>query len=217
MAAERQADEEVRAAANSALLAQQQQTREMHEAAALRLHAVTEEHAFAKATFDQADQADAALAALNVVQQKSELGMMKRRCEQAQDLLQQDQRAIDGTVAAHADDVAQMRASFQEQETRLASQQVSFQEQEAAFAVQAQAAKHAYQTEMSERAQHVEQDTVVRCLAMEHEVDRACQSEVESLRTVEAVLSAEHESESARLSEERTHLAEENPFSTSRN
>ena len=41
------------------------------------------------------------------------------------------------------------------------------------------------------------------------EVDRACQSEVESLRNVEAAFSAEHESESARLSEERSHLAEE--------
>ena len=109
-----------------------------------------------------------------------------------------------------------MRASFQEQETRLALQQASFQEQEAAFADQALAAKHAYQTEMSERAQHVEQDTVVRCLAMEHEVDRACQSEVESLRTVEAALSAEHESESARLSEERSHWRRNDPFSTSK-
>ena len=126
LAAERQADEEVRAAANSALLAQQQQTREMHEAAALRLHAVTEEHAFAKVAFDQADQADAALEALNVVQQKSELAVMKRRCEQAKDLLQQDQRAIDGKLAAHADDVAQMRASFQSRKQDLFCNKLPF-------------------------------------------------------------------------------------------
>ena len=60
MAAERLADEAVRASAHSALLAQQQQTREMHEAAALRLESVAEEQAFAKVAFDQADQVEVA-------------------------------------------------------------------------------------------------------------------------------------------------------------
>ena len=62
---------------------------------------------------------------------------------------------------------------------------------------------------MSDRVQHGE----VRCLAMQYHIDRACasevevmSSEVESLRSREMELSAVHESEAARLSEERSHL-----------
>ena len=64
--------------------------------------------------FDQADQVDVASQDLDVARQRSELVVLKRRCEQAQDLLQQDKRAIDGQVLAHMEDVAQQRASFQE-------------------------------------------------------------------------------------------------------
>ena len=39
--------------------------------ASLRLHAVTEEHAFARAIFETADLADAALSSLKVVQREA--------------------------------------------------------------------------------------------------------------------------------------------------
>jgi hypothetical protein len=141
------------------------------------------------------------LATFKVVQSESEIAVMKWRCEQAHDLLHQDKQDIDGKIAAH-----------QIRQAELAAQQASFVEQEATFAAQALATKLALQAEMMEREQHAktfEQDTVVRCLAAEHEVDRACAEEVANLKLREEALSAEHESECASMQKERIQLAEE--------
>ena len=94
--------------------------------ASLRLHAVTEEHALARATFESADHADAPLSSLKVVQRQGEISLRERRCEQQQDILNHDQLQIDQrAVALKAD------------EDRLALDRSSFHTHEIVFVAQA--------------------------------------------------------------------------------
>ena len=142
--------------------------------ASLRLHAVAEEHAFARATFETADHADAALSSLKVVQREGEISLRDRRCEQQQHILNHDQLQID-----------QRAAALKVDEDRLTLERSSLQEQETAFVVQAQTTELAYQAQMIEKSKIMEDATSARCLAMEHYVDQQCSSEVQSLKLAE--------------------------------